>query len=52
MRIFVSRHGQTDWNVQGLQQGWTDIPLNETGLDQARQLAQSLVNSSILPLEA
>ena len=47
MRIFVSRHGQTDWNVQGLQQGWTDIPLNETGLDQARQLAQSLVNSSI-----
>lgn len=47
MRIFVSRHGQTDWNVKGIQQGVTDIPLNETGLGQAKVLAQSLVNSGI-----
>ena len=47
MRIFVSRHGQTDWNVKGIQQCVTDIPLNENGLSQARELAQSLKDSGI-----
>jgi probable phosphoglycerate mutase len=25
------RHGETDWNAQGLSQGSTDIPLNAVG---------------------
>ena len=25
--IYFVRHGETDWNVQGLIQGWTDIEL-------------------------
>jgi probable phosphoglycerate mutase len=40
--IYFVRHGQTDWNVQGLIQGWTDTPLNEQGHGQARAVARAL----------
>lgn len=41
-RVFVVRHGQTDWNAQGRLQGSSDVPLNEAGRDQARAAASSL----------
>jgi probable phosphoglycerate mutase len=40
--ILLARHGETDWNRDGIWQGWADPPLNEAGRAQARELAEQL----------
>lgn len=44
--IFLYRHGQTQWNVERLIQGISDIPLNEKGRRQAKRAAQVLTGST------
>jgi broad specificity phosphatase PhoE len=46
------RHGETDWNRQGLSQGNIDIPLNDLGLAQAREAAVRLRNRGITSIVA
>lgn len=41
MRLYIVRHGQTSWNVEGRAQGHTDIPLDDTGLGQARAVGEA-----------
>jgi broad specificity phosphatase PhoE len=36
------RHGQTDWNINFLLQGVTDIPMNETGVEQVKLAAKAM----------
>ncbi len=41
-RIFLVRHGETNWNKEGRFQGQINIPLNNNGKDQAKKASEYL----------
>ncbi len=41
-RIYITRHGETDWNVQKRLQGQNNSPLTELGIQQAKALGNHL----------
>lgn len=41
-KIYIVRHGETDYNLERRMQGWLDIPLNAKGLSQAKIAALKL----------
>ena len=40
--ILLLRHGQSTWNAEGRWQGWSDPPLSDLGLSQAKEAAGHL----------
>jgi broad specificity phosphatase PhoE len=38
--LYLVRHGETLWNAEGRLQGQQDVPLSETGREQARRLGE------------
>lgn len=42
MKLYLVRHGETDWNKAKKVQGHSDIPLNDYGRELARKTAQGL----------
>lgn len=47
MKLYILRHGETDWNLERRVQGTTDIPLNEYGRYLARETAKGFENVPI-----
>ncbi len=46
MILYVVRHGETQYNVEKRYAGSTDVPLNERGIKQAKELAEKLAKES------
>ena len=42
--IYIVRHGETSWNKEKRYAGRMDIPLNETGINQAKEIKKILDN--------
>lgn len=40
--IYIVRHGQTDYNVEGRYAGRIDVPLNDKGIEQANIIKEEL----------
>ena len=47
--IYITRHGETEWNAEQRIQGHTDVPLSERGQEQAQMLADRL---AVIPIGA
>jgi broad specificity phosphatase PhoE len=45
--LILARHGETDWNREGIWQGHGDPPLNDLGRRQAAELAERLADVEI-----
>jgi 2,3-bisphosphoglycerate-dependent phosphoglycerate mutase len=41
-KLVLIRHGESTWNLENRFTGWTDVPLTDTGVVQARQAGQLL----------
>jgi phosphoserine phosphatase len=46
-RLFLVRHGQSEWNAAGRIQGQIDIQLDETGCQQAQLIADRLATEAV-----
>lgn len=48
-RITLVRHGQSTWNLENRFTGWTDVPLTDLGIQEARKGGKTLLDNGIKP---
>ncbi|WP_312745866.1 2,3-bisphosphoglycerate-dependent phosphoglycerate mutase [Sphingobacterium multivorum] len=46
-KLFLVRHGQSQWNLENRFTGWQDIDITELGQQEARQAGKALANERI-----
>lgn len=46
-KLFLVRHGQSEWNKLGLWTGWTDVDLDEDGIKEAKKAGEALKGEKI-----
>lgn len=46
-RLYLLRHGETEWNIKKITQGVTDIKLTDNGIIQAKKAANRLLSEEI-----
>ncbi len=51
-KIYLVRHGETDWNRERRVLGWSKVPLNVTGRSQAKELADLLPTFKITRIDS
>jgi len=44
--LYITRHGETEWNTQNRMQGWKDSSLTENGIKNAMELGERLKDTS------
>lgn len=42
MKLYITRHGETEWNKEGKMQGWQNSNLTEKGIANAKKLGEHL----------
>jgi sedoheptulose-bisphosphatase len=47
-RVFIVRHGETEWSLDGRHTGTTDIPLTANGEKRVRNTGRALVGDDRL----
>ena len=45
VQVCVARHGETDWNIAGILQGWIDVAINDQGRRQAHEMASAFAGA-------
>lgn len=47
--LILLRHGQSEWNLQNLFTGWTDVDLSDKGREEASEAGRKIKASGLLP---
>jgi len=47
MKIILLRHGESKWNLENKFTGWTDVPLTDNGINEAKFAGKQILNENL-----